>query len=115
LCASLFPAIVVSLQYTGSVSLQCCSISNYEELHAGQVWQWLLVLMPKRRSESVNIESVLLLQKIVHASNNWRIQRAGLGTLPPNFCFAPLNVLPLISVRPFLVPIKVETDIKKYS
>jgi len=33
----------------------------------------------------------------------------------PNICFAPLNVVPLISVRPFLVPIKVETDIKKYS
>ena len=47
------------------------------------------------------------------AGDQWRIQGGQFGaTSPPNFCSAPLNGAPLPQMRPFLVPMEVETDFK---
>jgi len=49
---------------------------------------------------------------IVHPMNTLE-DLWGLGKLPSsNICGAPLNVVPFIWMRPFLVPIEVETEIK---
>jgi len=45
--------------------------------------------------------------------HQWRIEAGQFGaTAHPNLCGAPLNGAPLPQMRPFLVPMEAETDLK---
>ena len=58
---------------------------------------------------------LLLKQRILAVYHDFHQWRSKVRHVNPNVCDAPLNGAPFPSMRPFLVPIEVETRTKKFS